>query len=415
MVTRRVQKPVLTDEWQPVGTPCEMPDGPDVQRWQQPSTGLTKLVPVGLHPLDQPLQLAIDQNVFQGDDDIAEETATDRVATMLAVASSSERAELKVYRVNQGALEFCKGFQPAEFEDGNFDMLRDRFGAGVYELRLYATNPTSGKFAVRSKTRVTIAVDNGATKLASGMDAGMAQFLQQMAQGQAQMLAALVEMKQTPQKDATEEMAKMLTLMATMREAMGLNQPQGRGEKSSIGEIVSAIRELRGAADEIIPQAEKGEPSLMGMLPQILDLVKQGQQAQQTGQAYATNPAPVMLPQSFNAAPVQAHSEPPIPDQQTAEDSHVNLMAKLTLLSYMKTLQGMAQAAKPFSEGAQFIYDKLPDELIEIMALENWFDLLSAVTPDVTPHKDWFTHARDLALAMFDNDETADKAQAVKP
>ena len=404
MVTRRVQKPVLTDEWQPVGTPCEMPDGPDVQRWQQPSTGLTKLVPVGMHPLDQPLQLATNQNAFIDDDEPAEETATDRVATMLAVASSSERAELKVYRVNQGALEFCKGFQPAEFEDGNFDMLRDRFGAGVYELRLYATNPASGKFAVRSKTRVTIAVDNGATKPASGMDAGMAQFLQQMAQGQQQMLAALVEMKQTPQKDATEEMAKMLTLMATMREAMGLNQPQGRGDKSSIGEIVSAIRELRGAADEIIPQKDDVEPSMMTMLPQILDLVKQGQQAQQTGQQYAQNPLPVQIPQSFNQTP-QTSQNAPDADQPQGDD--VNLLTMIKLKSYMKTLCDMATAKKPEGEGAQFIYDKLPDELIEIMALDNWFDLLSAVAGEVTPHKDWLTLARNAALKLFEEPEDA--------
>ena len=38
-------------------------------------------------------------------------------------------------------------------------MLRDRFGAGLYELRLYATNPANKKFTIRNKLRVTIAED----------------------------------------------------------------------------------------------------------------------------------------------------------------------------------------------------------------------------------------------------------------
>ena len=401
---RRAVKPSVSDQWQMVGDPVEVDNGTVVQRWQQPSSGLTKLIPAGLHPDDQPLQIATNQNAFD-DDEPVEETATERVATMLAAATNASRAELNVYRVkDQGGLEFCKGYQPDEFESGGFDMLRAAFGAGTYELRLYATNPLTNKFAVRSKTRVTIAQDFSATKPTNGMDSGMAQFLQQMAQGQQQMLAARVEMKQTPQKDATEEMAKMLTLMATMREAMGLNQPQGRGDKSSIGEIVSAIRELRGAADEIIPQKDDVEPSMMTMLPQILDLVKQGQQAQQTGQQYAQNPLPVQIPQSFNQTP-QTSQNAPDADQPQGDD--VNLLTMIKLKSYMKTLCDMATAKKPEGEGAQFIYDKLPDELIEIMALDNWFDLLSAVAGEVTPHKDWLTLARNAALKLFEEPEDA--------
>jgi len=65
--------------------------------------------------------------------DEIEETATDRVASMLAGINGLERSELKVYKLNQGSLEYCQGFKPEQFEEGNFDLLRDRFGHGEFE------------------------------------------------------------------------------------------------------------------------------------------------------------------------------------------------------------------------------------------------------------------------------------------
>lgn len=397
---RRAVKPVLSDDWQKSGDLVEMENGRFAQLWKQPSTGLSRIVPDGMHPDDQPLSTT----PYQYDDDAPiEETATDRVATMLASASSNERAELKVYRVNQGQLEFCRGFKPDEFEDGNFDMLRERFGPGVYELRLYATLPSTNRFVVRSKTRVTIAEDMGA-KPSGGMDSGMAQILATIAQGQAQMLDALVAIKSAPAKDPMDEMTRMLTMMSTMREAMGMNQPQGR-EKSSIGEIVSAIRELRGAADEIAPPSEEKEPSMMAMLPKILDLVAAGQQSQQISAQAPQTRQPIQLPLPFNQSPVEPQNNQSAPINQQPEND-VNILVMVKLRSYLKSLCDMAKAEKPVMEGAQFIYDKLPDELIEIMALENWFDLLSAVASDVTPYKEWLTKARDVALGMFEPSET---------
>jgi hypothetical protein len=65
----------------------------------------------------------------------------------------------------------------------------------------------------------------------------------------------------------------------------------------------------------------------------------------------------------------------------------------------------MAASKKPVEQGAQFVYDKLPDEIVELMALDNWFELLAEVAPDCTLHKDWLQQVRDKALAMFDEGE----------
>jgi len=296
-----------------------MQNGTMAIHWRNSETNETRIAPAGTHPEDQPLSM----QMFQTDDEpLPEESATDRVATMMAAATTADRAELKVYRIVQGQMEYCKGYKPEEFEDGNFDMLRDRFGAGDYQIRLYAIHPESRKFCVRSSVKIKIAEDHRAKLNGSGMDSGMAQVLSTIAQGQQQMLEALVQIKQTPLKDPMEEMGKMMAMIVTMREAMGMNQTQSR-EKSSIGEIVSAIRELRNASEEISPP-EREPDSLMSSLPKMLELISKGQEAQQQQQLSAQF-YPVTLPPSLRSAPKPVQPpEEPVPAPAPAPTPHAD-------------------------------------------------------------------------------------------
>jgi hypothetical protein len=404
MATRQKRAPdpdiETNDPWRQVSEPLEMANGIMAIHWRNGETGQTRIVPAGIHPEDQALESYAIKTMEE--DEPIEETATDRVAAMMSGAGPDERAEVKVYRINSGQLEYCAGYKPDEFESGNFDLLRDRFGAGVYELRLYATNPTSKKFAVRQKLRVTIVEDKSQTTT-GGLGNGMSQVLQTIAQGQQQMLEALVSIKSAPVKDPMEEMTKMMSMMTMFREAMGLNQPQGR-EKSSIGEIVSAIRELRGAADEISPQADKEPDGLMAVLPKMLELVSKGQQSQQEAQQMAQFP-PVQLPASFQAPAQPEPQQQEQPQPETQEESDMKMFTMIKLKSYLKTLIDLAIKKTSIEQGAEFVYEKIPDDLIEIMALDNWFDLLTFVAPDVKDHKEWLQQVRDKALAMFEEAE----------
>ena len=139
----------------------------------------------------------------------------------------------------------------------------------------------------------------------------------------------------------------------------------------------------------------------------MLELVSKGQQSQQDAQQAAQFP-PVHLPASFQAP------EQPQPEQQeqtqaqapTQEESDMKVMTMIKLKSYLKTLVDMAVKSTPVDSAAEFVYEKIPDDLIEIMALDNWFDLLAAVAPDVKDHKDWLQKVRDKALSMFEDAET---------
>jgi len=342
------------------------------------------------------------------------ETATDRVSEMLATASGLERSELKVYRLNQGSLEYCKGYKPDQFEDGNFDMLREQFGPGEYEMRLYGPHPVTKKFGVRNQVRIKFA--HQAEVKHSELPSGLAQVLGTIAQGQERMLDALVQMKQTPQKDPMEEMTKMLSMMTMMRQAMGMDGSSRAG--SSISEIVGAIRELRSAADEVAPQREEPE-TMMAMLPKVLDIVSAGMSKGQAQPQPEQHFEPVQLPPSFAQAQAQpqTQSEPqPQPEPQpqlnpTNEDEMANPLVIIKLKAYLKTLTDMAVALTPVDKAADFVYDKLPDDLVEIMLLDNWFDLLSGFAPGVKPHEDWLRQVRDKAIAMFDVEDEPEETK----
>ena len=403
MATRQKRAPVpeieSDDPWRQVSEPLEMANGVMAIHWRNTETNQTRIVPAGTHPDDQ----ALESYTLQAPEaPQEEETATDRVAALLQVAGGADRAEIKVYRMNSGQMDYCQGFKPSEFEEGNFDMLRDRFGAGEYQIRLYAEHPVHKKMCVRNSVKIKIAENRMDVTTTGGLGSGMAQVLQTIAQGQQQMLEALVSIKQAPAKDPMEEMTKMMGRMSMMREAMGMNQPQGR-EKSSIGEIVSAIRELRGAADEIAPQ-DKEPDGLMSVLPKMLELVSKGQQSQQEAQQAVHFP-PVQLPPSFQAPAQPEPQEQPQAQPQTPEESDMKMFTAIKLKSYLKTLIDLAVKKTPVDTAAEFVYEKIPDELIEIMALDNWFDLLSFVAPDVKDHKEWLQQVRDTALAMFEEAE----------
>ena len=393
MTTRKKAAP---DPWGAVQT-TTLDNGQPVTVWENASTGEQRVVPQGIHPAQQPLAEVVR---LEPDQEDIEETATDRVASILRRAHDSGGGQLRVYKIDKGSLVWCETYTPEQFEAGDLPMLRDTFGPGDYELRLYGPHPVTSKYGVIAKTRVVIAQ---ALKTAPDLrrDDGLAQVLATIAEGQRAMLQALTERPQ--QKDPTEEMTKMLGLMVTMRQAMGIDaQP-----RSQITEIVSAIRELREASEEINPEKESND-SLLGALPQVLDVVKAGM-SQQQAQA---QPMPLVeLPPSIASAPIPQPQPQPNP-QPNEEQAVFNPLVILQLKAYLKTLVNMAETNQPVEKCAAFVYDKMPDEIVELMSLDNWFELLLEVAPEVSKHESWFVQVRNAALGMFDqfDDEGDDKA-----
>ena len=374
----------IADPWTVISTDSES----ERAIWEHAQTGERRIIPVGFHPNDAGLQqpavaLPVDEDF--------EETATDRIAVLLQAAQSDARAEVKVYRISQGKLQYCRGYDPAEFEEGNLDMLRERYGPGEYEIRLYATDPATNKFVIRNKARVDIAAEQprlGAVEPQSGLG----QVLTTIAEGQRAMLEALT--RQAPQRDAAEEMTKMLGMMKLMREAMGMDAAPA--QRSTIGEIVTAIKELKGAAREIIPDERDEDADPLAMAGKIISMVQASQQPQ-------TMPT-VALPPTLEVAPEPQPQPNPIegiPQFENPEDE-VNFLSMLTLKAHLKSLVAFAVKNAPIEKAAAYVFERLPDDLLEIMETDDWFTLLAQVAPETKDHKDYLEKVRAAALKLFE-------------
>lgn len=361
------------------------------ETWQLPAGGVAT-VPA-LHSPD-------DFDDDQSDD----ETAVDRLAVLLSSAAAADRASLKIYKLIDGKLSFCASYSPEQFEDGDFSLVRDNYGGGEFELRLYGVHPGSGKFAVMRKLRMNIAEPlKNAPMLQStnNNQNDTALMFQNMMQFQVEQNRAVIEsiqaLAQKPQVDPMQQMRDQLGLMSLMREAMGLNNQTQ--QKSSIGEIVDAIKELQGAASIVTGKAEEPEDDTMKMLGSITELVKAGMTAPKPPQI-PQQFAPVQIPQTLQQNPIEQNPQP-----QPEGNEEMNPLAAISLKINFNKLVTMAKENKPPENGAELIYEKMPDEIVDIMETSEWFEVLTQFAPEVAAHKDWFTKARDLALTLLNEPE----------
>lgn len=339
-----------------------------------------------------------------------EETAQDRVALMLRDIRDSQGSKVRLYNKNAQTrkLSWCADYTPEEFEANGFDAIRTTWGAGLYEIRVYGLNG-AGNFGVIGRADVEIKASLIPFAQPQQSQSGVSELAQILArvteQQSAQNAAILEALKQRP--DSMASMRDTLALMTSMREAMGLSgnaQPQ----KSSISEIIEAIKELKGAQELIAPEAPAVDPdNPMSMLPQIVELVKMTMK--QKSEALQSAPMPVIVPPaSLATSDPQAHQQAitdHAADQEASNNQKDQEMAYAELRASFATLVDMAVKNSPTEEAAEFIYTNLPDELIAPLRDAQWFDLLKMVASEIEPHREYLTKARDAALVIFDNPE----------
>lgn len=338
----------------------------------------------------------------------AEQTPADRIAVMLDEFGGIERAEVKLYRMDARtkALEFCQTYSPGEFETGGLDMIRGQWGAGTYQIRLYGIHPESGKFVVRARTDINIAQPAALAAMQMGgaqpqQNSELSRVLGMLIEGQQQIAQALM---QRPQADPMAQMKDTLALMVTMREAMGLNTAQVQ-QKSSIGEIVDAIKELRGASSLLGGESDEKEPSMMQMLPQVLSAVQSVAGAQQT--QHVTAFPSVTMPPSIANAPVQ---EQPVPEAQSVQTQNLEddpeMLEQLLMMANLKKLLKMAEQNADVTAAVDFVLNKLPDELIDALENDQWFAMLSHFVPDAVKHQEYLTKVRAGVLEELKEEGT---------
>jgi len=377
------------------------PDASGDQAWGASQTPQT--------PFLTPAELQL-QALQQFDDDDTE-TEVDRVAALLQQASTLSRAEVKIYKVENGNSVYCQMFTPSEFEEGGYDMLRDAFGAGRFKIMLYGTNPQSGRFGILARNEVTIAESRvkKETQSSTGNNSELAQVIAMLAQGQQQINERLAAMANVPPVDPMANMTQMLALMGSMRTAMGLDVQSQQRPQNSIAEIVGAIKALKEASEEFSPR-EKEETSLLGLAGQVLPMIQQGMQQSQQRQTapheYSGNPLPIIqAPASLNptAAPAVDPSQP----LNTQENEAMKLAQLNELKTQLATLLKMAKENQDQDKSAAFVHEQLPDEMIEILDSDQWFDMLCLIEPEAKNYQPWFESVRAKVVALLDAEDAA--------
>ena len=359
------------------------------------------------------MQVANDAGLLPGGDDDAPppETPADRIAVMLQSVAGDDKAKVKLFRITApGKQEWCDDYDPSQFESGGFDLIRTEWGPGVYHVMLYGRGPT-GRVVVRAHDYLTIAKRAGDVAAApQGASSDLVRMIEannKQSQDQMRALVEAITANRPPPVDPMAQMMQMMTIAKTMREAFGAPPAP---PASPISEILAGIKQIQGVAEELNPGAKDKNDDPMSMLPDLVSLIKEGMQARNNGASMPVQP--LALPPSIAAAPSE-HMQP-MPDQPqpetTAEGDNVTPIETIMLRAILRSVLKLAQENAPYEQVAALL-DKLPDDLLEMLALPMWFETLAEVAPDVLPHKEYLTRVRDQYLidtAPDDDGESAD-------
>jgi|688.fasta_scaffold84185_3 hypothetical protein len=315
-----------------------------------------------------------------------QETIIDRLRSLSG--DERDRMSCKLYRraADGRGLEYCQDYTVTEWEEGGIDRVRAEWGAGNYEVRIHA----QGRKGVLYRDLFRIAHRVIATPApAPAPTSELADVVRMLAEGQQRILEAV---SQRP--DPTAQLQSTLGLMASMREAMGLNTPPPPPPPASdpaamLGQLVGAIKTLREVAAEVNPPAEPADDNPMSMLPKVLDLVKVGMSQQQPQALPAPHP------------PVQAM---PIPAslQSTEDEDPMNI---LKLRKQLGDMIAIAARGEPAERGGEYAADNLPDELLPHLAREDFFGFLTMVHGGCKAHEPWFRAARDHCIKLLSEPE----------
>lgn len=346
----------------------------------------------------------------------------ERMRAMMA-QSPTDKIYLKLYRKNPQSrnLDWCTDYRPEEFENGGMQMIRDRYGAGIFQLRLI------GPKGVLKQVDLSIAPDpDSVVSSPVTQNSELAQVLRGMQETQNAMLAAL-----TAKRDPMEDMHKTLALVASMREAFGFQAPNAAtvtppaNALTQLSEALALVRGLKDTAKELAddePKTDASDPmSVFATLaPQVLEMVK-GNQAPAHASHFppiqpmqlppsierAENPAPLPKGENGHVMPSAQESALPVKAPETPES--------LYMRGIIEDLLQLAIDGKPPTEGGEFIHEKLPDELLQFLSHRYWFEMVAMRFPIIKPHEDWIRAAKAEADKLFDADEAGDDETAGGP
>jgi len=317
----------------------------------------------------------------------------ERIAALLDGITDTESVSIRLYRrvPNSSNLPWCQNYSPEEFKSGDFEMIRRDWGAGEYQIRVYEAGHRGMKsrfdFSIEARAGNPIPVSGGNTELAT--------ILKSMQESQAAMLTALSQRPDPmAQLQQTAELFKSLGLVG------GAAAPAAPAPSplETVTQMAGMFRAMKDLSGEINPPKETDPDNPMSMLPGIIDVVKlaMGNRGNDAAPilalpgSIADAQAPMIeAPQPNPVAP--AESDAGDPDQLESKQMQ---LVEMLVRNYLSRLLKLAAANKPATDGGRFLFDELPDEFLDQLGAENWFDQLADFDPRVLPYRIWIETAK---------------------
>lgn len=432
--THPKKKPARRDDWHPVGD-ANLDNGAHAVAWMNLVSGEKATLLEGVHPMDNPnaivpvngngngaVPLALAALEAEPDDlEDEEETAADRVAVLLSKAKGKDRAVVKIYKANEaGVFAWCDEMSPEQFESFGNKGIAKRFGAGKYQVLLYASNPDTGKFSRFGRDEFDVMPSLDLNENQNTALGALAPVLEKILER-----VSAPATPATPPPDPMAQMSQMLGMMKLMREAMGMDHAP-RAEKSplaSMRELIEMVGGIKTLRAEIEPPAPPDD-SLVGMGRDLINLVGVNLMKNQ--------PQPVAVPTVAMPAALSAPIAPSVTEAAlaAANQSHINHPivsplqqpnpepmparapdpAQKAISDAVAGLNMMAQLGASVENAASLVYENAPDDVIDLLQESDWFERLCTIAPQLKPYETWYREVHRLVIAQLeadDKDETS--------
>jgi hypothetical protein len=299
------------------------------------------------------------------DGSVAEAAAADLDAVFAELGGNSN-ATITVTRVGQnGREERCARYMASELI-GNFEVIREQWGAGTYWLyghdgkTLARKRPITFARSIEEQREIAPRPSSSTSSPASavGVDAFTAALdrLAALQRDQFQQLLTIVNAR--PQGAGLAE-------VVTLAEKMASIGGGSRGDVDTLLRGVELARKFGGGGDEV---------SIGGALAEFVRMLREP------------------------AGALPAIAAPGAPGATTAGGGEGGMlqeaMIRRALAQQLPALLRGAQAGTDAGVYAQLILDQVPElyaaPLVEFLKRPDWFDVLAAVDGRAVPYRDWF-------------------------
>lgn len=356
-----------------------------------------------------------DPELFDPDAEIGDDilpSALQGVLTELGEADDEAKVTVKRIEVANGVRKEVWLFEchPTAF---NIADVQESYGEGEYKIIVYGAQPGTKYKVIHANKKISIGPprSGAAPKALAAVPAvtaapqsELARALADSLAGPMMVMAKAVEGLAQQRGGSRKELLEELTVLA------GIMKPaQPAGDQSSLMTAITLAEKFSGLAKGGAEIDSESGPWMV-LREAVAQLGGPLAEMMRSRQAAPTAPAAGEIPAQPQSALARiqnsggaAAAVEIMPQTNAAESDPTMLALRMQLGVLLTAAKG---AADPELYG-ELIYQQAPDEVIEKLQSENWFEELCKLEPAFQPHKEWCAAVRKIVVDLLAEDAIA--------